>query len=62
MTSVEGLRFEDCWARRESAIFGGVSIALLHVDDLIVNKRAVGRPQDLLDLEKLEEFKRTREQ
>ncbi|MEP7126216.1 MAG: hypothetical protein ABJE95_35120 [Byssovorax sp.] len=34
--------------------YGGVSIAILPVEDLLTNKRAVGRKQDLLDVERLE--------
>jgi len=55
LTSIEAVTFEEAWARRVSSAYGGVPIALLSLEDLLTNKRAVGRRQDLLDVEKLEE-------
>ncbi len=60
LTGVEKLDFESCWTRKKDTTFGGVPIQLLHIDDLITNKRAVGRPQDLVDLEWLEKAKARR--
>ena len=57
MTSVEGLEFASCWQRAEATTFGGVPVRVLHLDDLLINKRAVARPQDLLDVERLEKAK-----
>ena len=54
ITSIDAVDFEDAWTRRVASTYGGVSIALLSADDLLVNKRAVGRKQDLLDVELLE--------
>jgi hypothetical protein len=39
---------------------GGVPIHVLSVEDLLTNKRKVGRPQDLLDVEQLERALRER--
>jgi hypothetical protein len=58
LTSIEGVDFDSAWARRVASTYGGVPIALLSLPDLLVNKRAVGRPQDQLDLEKLERVRR----
>jgi len=55
LTAIEAVTFEEAWARRVSSAYGGVPIALLSLEDLLTNKRAVGRRQDLLDVEKLEE-------
>jgi predicted nucleotidyltransferase len=55
VTSVTGLEFEAAYARRIESEYEGVSLTVIHLEDLIANKRAVGRPQDLLDLEKIEE-------
>lgn len=54
LTAIEGLEFGPCHARRVDARFGDVPVAYLSRDDLITNKRAVGRPQDLLDADELE--------
>jgi len=54
ITAVDGLVFGPCWDRRVTATFGGVPVAYLAKADLIVNKRTVGRPQDLEDARTLE--------
>jgi hypothetical protein len=54
LSQIEAVRFVDAWPRRATADYGGCSIAILSRADLIANKRAVGRPQDLLDVEALE--------
>lgn len=54
LTAIEGLQFAPCWDRRVDARFADVAVAYLGRADLIANKRAVGRPQDLLDAELLE--------
>lgn len=53
ITSIEGVDFEAAWTRREGTTYAGIAIAVLGIDDLLVNKKAVGRPQDLLDVETL---------
>lgn len=55
LTAVEGLRFSECWERRVPAKFGGVDVAYLSREDLILNKKSVGRPQDLEDVRALEQ-------
>lgn len=54
LTSVEGLLFTPCWDRRVVSDFDGVPIAYISKADLIANKRAVGQPQDVLDVRALE--------
>jgi len=54
ITSIEGVEFEAAWPRRVASTYSSVPIAILGLSDLQANKRAVGRPQDKLDLEKLE--------
>jgi hypothetical protein len=41
-----------------SATWDGVAVKIIAIDDLITNKRAAGRPQDVVDVEKLERAKR----
>lgn len=53
LTDVDGVDFEGAWARRVQGPFGRLSVPWISVVDLAANKRSVGRPQDLLDLEKL---------
>lgn len=54
ITEVDGVDFEEAWARRTQLQFGKVSVGVLSVRDLLINKRRVARPQDLLDVAKLE--------
>src|SRR5262245_26653904 len=54
LTAVEGLAFAPCWERRVAARFGDVDVSYLSRADLIANKKAVGRPQDLEDVRELE--------
>lgn len=53
LTGISGVRFEAAWKRRVKTSFGGVPIHILGRSDLIRNKRASGRPQDLLDVQSL---------
>jgi hypothetical protein len=54
LTSVTGLDFAGAWSRRSSLKIGELIVPVLGKADLIVNKRAVGRPQDLADVAELE--------
>lgn len=54
LTSIAGLTFEQAWEGRVEGRFGAVNVPYLGKAELIVNKRSVGRPQDLADLDALE--------
>ena len=54
LNSIDGVEFGEAWAERLSANFAGQVVPVLSVRHLITNKRAVGRAQDLADLEWLE--------
>ena len=58
-TVIDGVAFEDAWGARVSTMFEGQPIAVLSREHLIANKRATGRPQDLVDVERLERVPRT---
>lgn len=47
------LDFEECWQRRVNARIGETEVYFISREDLIINKEAVGRLQDLADAEKL---------
>src|SRR4030095_4121843 len=55
LTAAEGLQFTACWGRRVLAKFADVGIAYLSREDLILNKKQVGRPQDLAAVRALEQ-------
>ena len=54
LTSIDGVEFEDAWARRLEIDIEGLRVPVLSREDLIKNKRASGRPKDLADLAWLE--------
>jgi hypothetical protein len=54
ITAIDGVSFADAWAGRASGHFGSASVSFLGRAELVRNKRAAGRPQDLADLDALE--------
>ena len=54
ITDIDGVTFDEAWAQRVAASFGGVPTHVLSRSLLIQNKRASGRLQDLADIERLE--------
>jgi hypothetical protein len=54
MTSIEGVGFGDAWPNRTSVTVGGVDVAVIGREDLIRNKKALGRKRDLADVAALE--------
>ncbi len=55
MTSIEAVTFESAWLRRIEVEIEGLRIPVLGRDDLLANKRALGRPQDRADVARLEQ-------
>jgi hypothetical protein len=54
LTSLDGVGFEEAWAGRVVVEVEGLRIPVLGRAELIRNKKAVARPQDLADVERLE--------
>jgi hypothetical protein len=54
VTSISGVKFETAWGNREKGTYGDIPCYFISKEDLIKNKRAVGRNQDKADLEILE--------
>jgi hypothetical protein len=54
LTGIDGVSFEDAWARRVIVTIEEMNVATLGRDDFLTNKRAVGRPKDLMDIMLLE--------
>ena len=54
LTSLTGLGFDEAWAQRVTGLLGGLDVPFIGRDALVRNKRALGRPRDLADLESLE--------
>jgi hypothetical protein len=52
-TTISGVDFSECYAKRVQDALDGVPVTLISLDHLKLNKRASGRHQDLADLEHL---------
>ncbi|HBX76563.1 MAG TPA: hypothetical protein DEG43_02860 [Acidimicrobiaceae bacterium] len=55
LTTISGITFDECWPKRVMIDVGGVEAGFISVEDLIANKRAAGRPQDLVDADLLQQ-------
>jgi hypothetical protein len=53
-TAIDAVTFSDAWAARIPSRFADQEAAVLSREHLIINKRATGRDQDLIDVEGLE--------
>jgi predicted nucleotidyltransferase len=54
ITNISDIEFDHAYANRKNVVLEGLEIPVISVPDLITNKRASGRAQDLADIEKLE--------
>ncbi len=53
LMGIPGIQFEECWQRRVEVDFDELKVVFMSKPDLIVSKRAAGRPQDLIDADLL---------
>lgn len=58
LTRLRGVDFDEAWSRRVEAWLDSIPVAMLGRADLMRNKRATGRPQDLADAAALEALDR----
>jgi len=57
ITDASGLQFEETYGRSLSVNIEGIEVHIPSLDDLIRNKRAIGRSKDLADVEALESLR-----
>lgn len=55
MTSITGVSWQEAWGGRVAGDYGGAPASFLGREQYIANKRAIGRPKDLADIEALGE-------
>jgi hypothetical protein len=61
LAGIDGVTWEEAWPRRVIAKLGTSMVPVLSLVDLAANKRAAGRPKDLVDLAWIQqELARTR--
>ena len=53
LTELTALQFADAWATRVSGAFGDLTVDFIGRDAFIANTRALGRTQDIADIEAL---------
>lgn len=54
LTAISGVAFDHAWENRLQINMDGIDLCVLGRTDLIVNKRACGRPKDIADVEALD--------
>jgi hypothetical protein len=57
ITTASGLQFETTYQNSIPVTIEGIEVRIPSIDDLILNKRAIGRTKDLADAEALESLK-----
>ncbi len=65
MTNMKGLEdytFSECFDISSIADLDGIKVPFLHINQLILNKKAVNRPKDQIDVLELERIKKLREE
>ena len=56
VTSIDGVSFKEAWNNRTSGKYGNLNAYFISKSDLIKNKKATGRTQDIADIEKLKKI------
>lgn len=54
LTELTGLTFAETWPERMRRPFGSIDVDFIGRDSFVRNKRATGRPKDLVDIQGLE--------
>ena len=50
---ISGLSFADVWKHRIAGKYGDIPVNYISYDNLLINKKAAGRPKDLADVDEL---------
>jgi hypothetical protein len=58
LVSIDAVHFAKAWRNRVRGTLGGIPVHYLGRQDLLRNKKAAGRSQDLIDVEKLDVFQK----
>ncbi|MBA4312388.1 MAG: hypothetical protein C0417_07140 [Chlorobiaceae bacterium] len=53
VTTVDGLTFGECFAKKNEMMIDDLKMNFIQLDHLKINKKIVGRPKDIDDLENL---------
>lgn len=50
LTSIDGCKFKEVWESKKSGKYGRKKVFFIGLRELVKNKKAVKRPQDIMDL------------
>ena len=53
LTSIDGVAFDQAWEKKVVVELNGMNVPFIGREDLITNKKATGRPQDIADVSRL---------
>jgi hypothetical protein len=56
LNDIDGVTFEEAWKGKIRTTYGGQTVYVIGKTDLIKNKKAAGRKQDLVDIDNLEKM------
>jgi hypothetical protein len=56
INAISGISFETAWQNRVKGPYGNIEVNFLSKQNLLKNKKASGRPQDVADLEALKKI------
>jgi hypothetical protein len=62
ITACAGIEFKSAWKNKVKAKYGDINVHFISLEDLIKNKKAVGRDQDLLDVKYLERVQKAKQE
>ncbi|HRJ88848.1 MAG TPA: nucleotidyltransferase [Pyrinomonadaceae bacterium] len=54
ITHIDGVKFDECYPRKNRIEIDGCPASVICLEDLLINKKASGRPKDLNDVIELE--------
>jgi hypothetical protein len=55
---ISGVSFKTAWKNRVTGVYGKTKVLYLSKPDLLKNKKASGRPRDLIDVDELKRVKK----
>lgn len=60
LMGISGVAFDKAWKNKKVGVYDDEKVYIIDLESLIKAKKAAGRPQDKLDLEKLKKVEKTK--
>lgn len=58
---ISGVSFDEAWSSKLDVEIVGIKVSVLGLEALLKNKRATGRPKDVVDADMVDKHKRRKE-